>query len=214
MGEDLKKNSLFIELNPIWVEHEKSISLLKEAIKTPKTEGGEKIMKEISKTTIIETYPRLAPILSGLVSLMEYDELGRKEKVSYFAEPTTQLIVQTAFRLLVEQTINSQYEKGEKGYKDYRDFYNQFIESSRGLDRAINFNSGLPNLVDSIAMIVSHSFRSLEGVSEFEIEIKTARKIISESLQKSGQGGKKEKPGKIIKDELAKIFSSDFKNEG
>jgi len=214
MEKRLEKNSLFIELNPIWVEHEKSISLLKEAIKTPKTEGGKKIMKQISKTTIIETYPRLAPILSGLVSLMEYDELGRKEKVSYFAEPTTQLIVQAAFRLLVEQTINSQYEKGEKGYKDYRDFYNRLIKNSKGLDLAINLNSCLPNLVDSIAMIVNHSFWSLEGVSGFEIEIKTARKIISESLQKLRQGGKKKEPGEVIKDELAKIFSSDFKNEG
>ncbi|MBP8591403.1 hypothetical protein KBI33_03010 [Candidatus Shapirobacteria bacterium] len=210
MEKVLGENFPFIELNPVWVEHEKSISSLKEAIKTPKTEEGKKIMEEISRNTILKTYPRLAPILSGLVSLVEYEEIGEREKISYFAEPTTQLIVQAAFRLLVEQTINSQYEEGERGYKSYQDFYNQFIEGSRGLDRMINLNSGLPNLVNSIGMVINHSARSLEGASNFEIKMEAIRKGISESLRKSEQSGKKEEPAEAIKNELAKIFSSDL----
>ena len=76
--------------DPFWLEHGEQIRTIREVLETPKTRVGGEILRSVFDQPVFMVYNRLHPIFSSLVTLAEYDEIGKAEGRSYFSEPLNQ----------------------------------------------------------------------------------------------------------------------------
>jgi len=151
-----------------WLEHGEQIRTVSKVIEAPKTRVGEEIQKNLFNNPIFMVYKRLHPIFSSLVTLVEYDEIGKAEGKSYFSEPTNQGIVLRAIKLLVEDSIKFPYSGEEKKkYEDYHKFFGGALSRLGQLDKQIQAGQKLPNFVNSLVMIISQETSKLKGLEDF-----------------------------------------------
>lgn len=175
-------------LDPFWLEHGEQIRTVSKVIEVPKTLVGEEIQKNLSNNPIFMVYKRLYPIFSSLVTLVEYDEIGKAEGKSYFSEPTNQGIVLRAIKLLVEDSIKFPYHGEEKKkYEDYHKFFEEALSRLGQLDKQIQAGQKLPNFVNSLVMIISQKTSKLKGVEDFGMKIERIREKIADYLPQLAQ---------------------------
>lgn len=94
-----------ISLDSFWLEYGEKIRQVRQIIESPKTSAGEEIKKNVLNYPIFRVYTRLSPIFDCLVTLIEYDEIGKKEGLNYFSQPENQRIVLKALGMLVERVM-------------------------------------------------------------------------------------------------------------
>lgn len=175
-------------LDPFWLEHGKRIRTVRKVIEAPKTAVGEEIQKNAFSNPIFVVYNRLQPIFSSLVTLAEYDEIGKAEGKSYFSEPTNQGIVLRAIKLLVEDSIKFPYPGEEKKkYEDYHNFFEGAFSRLGQLDKQIQAGQKLPNFVNSLVIIISQETSNLKGVEDFGMKIERIRERIADYLPQLAQ---------------------------
>ena len=175
-------------LDPFWLEHGERIRTVRKVIEAPKTRVGEEIQKNLFSSPIFVVYKRLHPIFSSLVTLVEYDEIGKAEGKSYFSGPTNQGIVLRAIKLLVEDSIKFPYPGEEKKkYEDYHKFFEGALFRLGQLDKQIQAGQKLPNFVNSLAMIISQETSKLKGVEDFSMKINRVRERIADYLPQLAQ---------------------------
>ena len=174
--------------DPFWLEHGEQIRTIREVLETPKTRVGEEILKSVFDQPVFMVYNRLHPIFSLLVTLAEYDEIGKAEGKSYFSEPLNQRIILKAMKLLIEDKIKLPYsEEEKKKYEDYREFFEGVTLRSGQLDEQIQTGQRPPNFVNSLAIIISQETTKLKGVENFGINMEGARKKIADYLPQLAQ---------------------------
>ena len=157
-------------------------------METPKTRVGEEILKSVFDQPVFMVYNRLHPIFSSLVTLAEYDEIGKAEGKSYFSEPLNQRIILKAMKLLIEDKIKLPYsEEEKKKYEDYREFFEGVTLRSGQLDEQIQTGQRPPNFVNSLAIIISQETTKLKGVENFGINMEGVRKKIADYLPQLAQ---------------------------
>jgi len=175
-------------LDPFWLEHGERIRTVRKVIEAPKTRVGEEIQKNAFSNPVFVVYNRLHPIFSSLVTLAEYDEIGKAEGKSYFSEPTNQGIVLRAIKLLVEDSIKFPYPGEEKKkYEDYHKFFEGALSRLGQLDKQIQAGQKPPNFVNSLVMIISQETSKLRGVEDFSIKIEKIRERIADYLPQLAQ---------------------------
>ena len=174
--------------DPFWFEHGEQIRAVRKVIEAPKTEVGEEILKNAFNIPFFVVYNRLHPILSSLVTLVEYDEIGKTEGKSYFSEPTNQGIVLRAIKLLVEDSIKfPSFGEEKKKYEDYHKFFEGALSRLGQLDKQIQAGQTPPNFVSSLVMIISQEISKLKGVEEFGIKTEKIRERIADYLPQLAQ---------------------------
>lgn len=171
-----------------WLEHGERIRTIRSVIESPKTRVGEEIQKNALNIPVFVVYNRLHPILSSLITLAEYDEIVKVEGKNYFSEPLNQRMVLRAIKLLVEDDIKFPYFGEEKRkYEDYRRFFEGVLSRLGQLDKQIQAGKKLPNVVNSLAMIISQETTKLKGVENFDINMERVRKKIADYLPQLAQ---------------------------
>jgi hypothetical protein len=174
--------------DPFWLEHGEQIRTIREVLETPKTRVGEEILKSVFDQPVFMVYNRLHPIFSSLVTLAEYDEIGKAEGKSYFSEPLNQRMILKAIKLLIEDKIKFPYsEEEKKKYEDYRKFFEGVTLRLGQLDKQIQTDQRPPNFVNSLAIIISQETTKLKGVENFGINMEGARKKIADYLPQLAQ---------------------------
>jgi len=174
--------------DPFWLEHGEQIRTIREVLETPKTRVGEEILKSVFDQPVFMVYNRLHPIFSSLVTLAEYDEIGKAEGKSYFSESLNQRIILKAMKLLIEDKIKFPYsEEEKKKYEDYRKFFEGVTLRLGQLDKQIQTDQRPPNFVNSLAIIISQETTKLKGVENFGINMEGARKKIADYLPQLAQ---------------------------
>lgn len=170
-------------LDPFWLEHGKQIRLVSEVIEDPKTRVGKEIQKSLFNGLTLTAYNRLRPIFSSLITLTEYDEIGKAKGKNYFSGPVNQEIFLRSVKLLVEDSVKLPCSWGEqKKYDDYQEFFEGTLSRLKQLDKQILVSQGLPNFVNSLVMIISQETNKLRGQADFSIKMESIRKIISRYL--------------------------------
>lgn len=179
MGINQTPEFITLDLDPLWLKHGEQIRTVREIIEAPKTTIGEKISRNAFNSTVFIVYNRLQPVFSSLVTLTEYDEIGKAEGKSYFSKSVNQRIVLKAFRLLIDDVIKLPFgEKEVKKYEDYRQFFEATLLRLGQLDKQIEQGLEIPNFINSLAMIISQEIARLKGVENFKINIGKIRSDI------------------------------------
>lgn len=174
--------------DPLWLEHGEQIRTVSKVLQAPQTRAGEDMLKDVFNNPVVVVYNRLHPILASLITLAEYDEIGKYEEESYFSEPIKQRIVIRAIKLLVEDDIKFSYLWAEeREYEDYRRFFEGTLLRLGQLDKQIQAGLKLPNFVNSLAMIISQETTKLKGVESFVINMEGFRKGIADYLPQLAQ---------------------------
>ena len=182
--------------DPFWLEHGEQIRTIREVLETPKTRVGEEILKSVSVKPVFMVYNRLHPIFSSLVTLTEYDEIGKAEGKSYFSEPLNQRIILKAMKLLIEDKIKFPYsEEEKKKYEDYREFFEGVALRLDQLDKQIQTGQRPPTFANSLAIIISQETTKLKGVENFGINMEGVRKKIADYLPQLAQNVEASKAG-------------------
>lgn len=174
--------------DPFWLEHGEQIRTVRKVIEAPKTEVGKEVLKDALNIPFFVVYNRLHLIFSSLISLVEYDEIGKAEGESYFSEPTNQRMVLKAIKLLVEDSVKFPYFKEEKKtYEDYRPFFEGTLSRLGQLEEQIQAGQKPPNFINSLIVIVSQQTGKLKGVENFGIKIEKIREKIAAYLPQLAQ---------------------------
>ena len=174
--------------DPFWFEHGEQIRRVRKVIETPKTRVGEEILRDTLDDRLFVIYNRLHPIFSSLLTLVEYDEIGRAKGESYFSEPTSQRIVLKALKILIEDKIKFPYREEEiLKYEDYDQFFKKALFRLGQLEKQIQTGQGFSNFVNSLLMIFSQETGKLEAVKTFSIKTETIRKAIADYLPQLAQ---------------------------
>ncbi len=174
--------------DPFWLEHGEQIRTIREVLETPKTRVGEEILKSVFDKPVFIVYNRLHPIFSSLVTLAEYDEIGKAGGKSYFSEPLNQRMILKAMKLLIEDKIKFPYSEGEKKkYEDYREFFEGVTLRLGQLDKQIQTGQRPPTFANSLAIIISQETTKLKGVENFGINMEGVRKKIADYLPQLAQ---------------------------
>ena len=169
--------------DPFWLEHGEQIRTIREVLETPKTRVGEEILKSVFDKPVFMVYSRLHPIFSSLVTLVEYDEIGKVEGKSYFSESLNQRMILKAMKLLIEDKIKFPYsEEEKKKYEDYREFFEGVTLRLGQLDKQIETGQKPPTFANSLAIIISQETTKLKGVENFGINMEGVRKKIADYL--------------------------------
>lgn len=191
--------------DPLWLEHGEQIRTVSKILQAPQTRAGEDMLKDVFNNPAVVVYNRLHPILASLITLAEYDEIGKHEGGSYFSEPINQRIVIKAIKLLVEDDIKFSYLWAEeRKYEDYRRFFEGTLLRLGQLDKQIQAGQKLPNFVNSLAMIISQETTKLKGVESFVINMEGFRKGIADYLPQLAQID----DGKILSEIKAQLEGS------
>jgi len=170
-----------------WLEHGEQIRTVRRVIDSPKTWAGEEIQKNALDNPVFMVYNRLHPIFSSLVTLIEYDEIGKAERKSYFSEPLNQEIILRAVKLLIEDKIKFPYSGEGKNYDDYRQLFEGTLLRLGQVEKQIQAGQKFPNFVNSLVMIVSQETLKLKGVNNFGVDIAGVRKEIADYLPQLAQ---------------------------
>lgn len=176
--------------DPFWLEHGEQIRAIRKVLETPKTRVGEEILKSVYDKPVFMVYNRLHPIFSSLVTLAEYDEIGKAEGKSYFSGSLNQIIILKAMKLLIEDKIKLPYsEEEKKKYEDYREFFEGVTLRLDQFDKQIQTGQRPPNFANSLAIIISQETTKLKGVENFDIDIdmEGVRKKIADYLPQLAQ---------------------------
>ncbi len=174
--------------DPFWLEHGEQIRTIRKVLETPKTRVGEEILKSVYDKPVFMVYNRLHPIFSSLVTLAEYDEIGKAEGKSYFSEPLNQRMILKAMKLLIEDKIKFPYsEEEKKKYEDYREFFEGVTLRLGQLDKQIQTGQRPPNFANSLSIIISQETTKLKGVENFGINMEGVRKKIADYLPQLAQ---------------------------
>jgi hypothetical protein len=179
MDQRFSENPITLQLDPIWSNYSRQIRSCRNIFNKPLTLEGEKITQEVYQNLIFSVYNRLQPIFSGLINLVEAEEIFGKD---FFKDKTRQRIILRAFGLLIEDQIKFEYSPDEKKYEEYRLFFEKFLSKLRSFDQQIEQGQQLPNFVNSLIMVTSQLINSLNGVENFSIKTDEIRRRIKEYL--------------------------------
>lgn len=180
MDQGFSGESSAFQLDPIWFNYSEQIRSCRNILSKPLTLEGEKITVDVYKNPVFLVYTRLQPIFSGLINLIEAEEILGE---NFFKDKTRQRIILRAFGLLIEDQIKFPYSSDErKKYEDYRLFFESFLSRLKLLDRQIDEGIQLPNFVNSLIMVTSQLINNLNGVENFSIKTNEIRRRIKEYL--------------------------------
>lgn len=183
-----------LPLDEVWRNHFEKIRNCRKNLQSPLTLEGKKMAQEVYNNPVFSVYTRLQPIFSGLINLVEAEEILGKD---FFDNPTNQIIVIKALSLLIEDQIKYPHQPNEtKKYDDYQQFFNHYLERLKLLEEQIGNSQKPPNLVNSLIMIFSQRVNELPGVENFNINIEEIRRRIREYLPEL----EKIDEGKILKE--------------
>lgn len=175
---------ILIGLDPVWSRESQVIRKVSKMISSgPRTRVGEEIKREILlKSSIFQAYPRLGEVFDALISLTEFDEIGKLHEL-VFNDSKNQQIVLRAFGLLIEDVIKAQYlPEEEKSYDDYRPFFEGLLRRLKGLDLIIEGKKPLPNFIASLFLVTSQEVNKLGGIYNFSLNYEIISKRIKNYL--------------------------------
>jgi hypothetical protein len=172
-----------LPFDPFWLEHQKDIRKMQETIKCPQTKAGEGTWNDALNNPVFKVFNRIHPFLGSLISVMEYEQVGREEGRDFFSGREEQRIVLRALNLTIEDSIKFRYGSDEKAkYEDYRKFFENMLGRFRATDSLIQEGRQFPNFVNSLFTIFIQEVNNLKGVENFNIDIERIRRKITDYL--------------------------------
>lgn len=179
MNSDNEPRPIVLELDSFWQENAGKIRSCQTVIKYPKTLAGENILKDSLINPVFIAYNRLPSIFGSLITLVEYDEIFKKEGIVHFSQPENQRLVLRALGLKIEDSIKFPYGPDEKkNYEDLRPFFEGLLKGFRDLDANITRGSQSVNFVNLLITVFQQEVNKLKGVDNFSVKIKEIRKKI------------------------------------
>ena len=129
---------LKFHLDPFWLEHQKNIGEIKKAIERPQTKAGEEAWIDALNKPVFRVFNRTHPIFGSLISVLEYEQIGRRAGKEYFSGIEKQRMVLRALGLLIEDSVKYPYSSNEiTTYKDYQRFFGKILDRFRAVDSQI-----------------------------------------------------------------------------
>jgi len=170
-------------IDPFWQEHSEKILSIRKAIDYPKTRIGEQIVVNQQNAPVFLVYNRLPEIFSSIVSMIEYDEIFKKQGDDFFKDPINQRAVVKAFALVVEDAVKSSQKPEQlKNYEDHLPFFNALINKLKAFDSLVEKETTYPNIVNSLITVFSQSVNETPGVENFNVKTDKIRKIVKDYL--------------------------------
>jgi|GEM_PF-5209449 len=182
------QEAILFQIDPLWLNYAPKIREIRQQLSSPLTREGEIITQELFNNPVFVVYNRLQPIFSGLVSLIEADEILKEDSNNPLQDPTTQRLILRAFSLLVEDQIKYPYDGAEaKKYEDYKSFFAKLLSEIRTFDKQIEQETPPPNFINSLVMRLSQKVNNLAGVENFSINTENIRGRIQSYMPKLRQ---------------------------
>ncbi len=179
---------------------------MREAIARPQTKTGEEDWNRALDNPVFAVYSRLHPILGSLISVMEYEQIGRLRGEEDFLGPERQRMILRALNLIIEDAIKSPYgpsEREQPQYEDYQKFLKNLFAEFWNIDSDLQGGKERPNFVNSLFMIFINEVNGLKGVEGFNIKFGDIKKEIADYLPQLEQI----ENGRLLKQILDKLPS-------
>jgi hypothetical protein len=173
------QEAILFQIDPLWLNYAPTIRKIRQQLSSPLTREGEKITQEVFNNPVFVVYNRLQSIFTGLVTLIEADEILKEDSNNPLQDSTTQRLILRAFSLLVEDQIKYPYDEAEaKKYEDYKSFFAKLLSEIRAFDQQIEQGTPPPNFINSLFMRLSQKVNNLAGVKNFSINTQKIRERI------------------------------------
>jgi hypothetical protein len=177
---------VYLEIDPLWRERAANIRNVRDLLSSPKTQAGEKLCKDVWNNPVFRVYNRLQPIFSGLVSLVEIEEISISDNKEFATNPSERRIILKAFKLLIEDTLKDDYSGEGIRYEDYRHFFESMLHEFSQVEKSIEDGTQHPQFVNTLFIIFQQQVNILPNVENFSINIEKIRKIISDYIPQLG----------------------------
>jgi hypothetical protein len=175
---------VYLELDPFWRERAANIRNVRDLLSSPKTQVGEKLCKDVWNNPVFRVYNRLQPIFSGLVSLVEIEEISISDNKEFATNPSERRIILKAFKLLIEDTLKDDYSGEGIRYEDYRHFFESMLHEFSQVEKSIEDGTQHPQFVNTLFIIFQQQVNILPNIENFGINIEAIRKRIAEYIPK------------------------------
>jgi hypothetical protein len=174
------QEAILFQIDPIWLNYAPKIRKIRQQLSSPLTREGEKITQELFNNPFFVVYNRLQPIFTGLVTLIEADEILKEDSNNSLQDHTTQRLILRAFSLLVEDQIKYRYDEAEaKKYEDYKSFFAKLLSEIRAFDQQIELGKYPKNFINSLVIRLAQKVNNdLAGVENFSINTEKIRERI------------------------------------
>jgi hypothetical protein len=171
-------------IDPFWLKYRPNIDSVRNFLSAPKTQVGEKICRSALSNSLFREYSRLQLIFSGLISLVEIEEILKSNHKKFANNPTDQIIILKAYKVLIEDTLKYDYNYSleKKGFNDYQLFFKWITTHLNLAEKNIKNKGPFPDFINTLFLLFQREVNRLTGVNNFRINTRKIRQEIAKYI--------------------------------